>query len=546
MSLLNSLFAGVSGLRNHQTMLDVIGNNIANVNTVGFKGSRVTFSDSFNQFVRYGTNPSGDAGGTNAYQVGLGMKISSIDRLWNQGTFERTGVTTDLALQGNALYILKNNGETYYSRAGSFVFDADGKLVSSYNGAKVQGKIATTEGIIPPGNNLQDIKIDPNLRLPAVSTTSINWGGNLNSNATVTRTEKYVQSGNINSSMNVNDTIVESNTIYDPDGNEYTFKTTYKKTAANTYDMTYSLIDKTSGNTVLTSPAPTVMVYDGTTGALVTMNGQAPAEIQIQNTASGIDFNFDPRTVTQKNAAKSISSTVDNNRQPTMVKGTLTVYDSLGNAHTLTLKFTKTENNKWNFTSTIPSSSGTLSANTGKVEFNADGSINTINPNPPIISFTPSGGASPQSIKLDFGSGFSGVTQTSSNSVLSALSQNGSASASLSNLNIDQYGFIVGVFSNGTSRKLAQIMLATFPNTSALASKGDSEFAISANSGSAFVGAAGEETGTTIQSGMLEQSNIDLSEEFTKMIMSQRGFQANARIITISDELLQEVTNLVR
>ena len=107
MALLNSLFSGVSGLRNHQAMMDVIGNNIANVNTIGFKGSRITFSDTFNQLIKSGTNSTENSGGTNSMQVGLGMKINSIDRNWNQGTFERTGITTDLALQGSGLFILK-------------------------------------------------------------------------------------------------------------------------------------------------------------------------------------------------------------------------------------------------------------------------------------------------------------------------------------------------------------------------------------------------------------------------------------------------------
>jgi flagellar hook protein FlgE len=144
------------------------------------------------------------------------------------------------------------------------------------------------------------------------------------------------------------------------------------------------------------------------------------------------------------------------------------------------------------------------------------------------------------------GDNFTGVTQTSSSSVVSALTQNGSSAASLSNINIDQYGYIVGVFSNGQSRQLAQILVATFPNLNGLISVGDNMFTVSANTGDALIGAPGESTGTTIQSGALEQSNVDLSEEFTRMIVSQRGFQASARIVTVSDTLLQEITNLVR
>lgn len=546
MSLINSLFAGVSGLRNHQSMLDVIGNNIANVNSIGFKGSRITFSDTFNQFVRFGTNPSESSGGTNTYQVGLGMKVNSIDRNWAQGTFERTGVLTDLALQGDGLFILKSNGETFYSRAGAFMFDANGKLVNPQNGAIVQGKVATADGVVPPGNNLQDVVIDPNLRLPAVGTTLINWGGNLSSNSFITRSEEYVQTGNINAAMTIGESKTDVNTVYDESGREYSFSVTYTKTADDTYDITYSLTDKSNPGSPVLSGGPVTAVFDPATGDMVTLGGAAPAAIQIQDASLGLNFNFDPTNVTQTNNTTTLSSTVDDNRTVNIVTGTVTIFDSLGASHTLTIKFTKTSANNWNWTASTPNASGGLSNNFGTISFNPDGSINTISPNPPVLSFTPTGGASAQNIELNFGSSFGGITQTSANPVVSALNQNGSAAAFLSNLSIDQYGYIVGLFSNGASRNLAQILVATFPNLNGLASVGDNLYTVSANSGAPFIGDPGESTQTTIQSGALEQSNVDLSEEFTRMIVSQRGFQANARVVTVSDSLLQEITNLVR
>ncbi len=543
MSLLNSLYAGVSGLRNHQTMLDVLGNNIANVNSIGFKGSRVTFSDTFNQYVRYGTDPSSTNGGTNSFQIGLGMQIGSIDRDWTQGTFEQTGQVTDMALQGDGLFILKSNGEEFYSRAGAFSFDASGKLVSQ-NGAIVQGKVATADGTIPPGNNLQDIFVDTNLRLPAVATTETSWGGNLNSTSTLTRSESFVQTGNISSTLAIGGTATDTNKVYDMNGNEYDMNITYTKTAADTFNMVYDLVNS-SGVSQIGGAQTVALVFNAGTGALTTMNGAAPAAINVTNAGLGINYSFDPTELTQTASTTTLSSTVDENRDPTVVTGTLSVFDSLGNPHNLTLKFTKTANNQWNWTTSVPSPA-TLESNSGTISFLSDGSINSISPNPPVVRLTPGGGASPQNINLDFGSAFSGVTQTSANSVVSALSQNGSAAASLSNLNIDQYGYVVGVFSNGESRNLAQIMVATFANNNGLTSVGDNLFKVSPNSGEALVGEPGESSGTTIQSGALEQSNVDLSEEFTKMIVSQRGFQANARVVTMSDSLLQEITSLVR
>jgi flagellar hook protein FlgE len=546
MSLINSLFSGVSGLRNHQTMMDVVGNNIANVNSIGFKGSRVTFSDAFNQILRYGSNATNISGGTNTFQLGLGSKIG-IDRNWTQGTFQRTGITTDLGLQGDGLFILKNGGETFYSRAGAFTFDQDGKLVNPQNGAFVQGKLASSDGVIPPGNHLQDIQIDTKLKLPAVASTKVGWSGNLKSDASLTRSENYVENGNLNSSMSVGDSISDSNTIYDDWGNEYTFDVSYTKTAADTYDMQYQLTD--SDGTVVVGPTTKSVVFDAN-GNISTIDGAAADKINISDSVRGLNFDFDPTAVTQINNSNTLSSIVDEGRTPTTVTGTVSLYDTLGNAHSLTLTFTKTSSNNWYWQASVPASSGTLTPSTakGSIQFDSDGSVLSMSPGTPTVHFTPTTGAAVQDVVLDFGNhdSFSGITQTSSSSDISALSQDGSPSASISNINIDQYGNIVGVFTNGKSQKLAQILLATFGNNNGLISKGDNMYTVTANAGDPLIGAPGESTKTTIQSGALEQSNVDLSEEFTNMIIAQRGFQANARVVTVSDKILQEITNLVR
>lgn len=562
MALLTSLFAGVSGLRNHQSMMDVIGNNISNVNTIGFKGSRVTFSDTFNQFVKAGTNPTSTTGGTNSYQIGLGMKVNSIDRNWNQGTFERTGITTDLALQGQGMFVLKSNGQKFFSRAGNFVFDANGKLVSPQNGAVVQGKVASTDGAIPPGNNLEDIVIDTNLKLPAIATTQINWGGNLKSSSDKTRTETVSQRGNINSSAlavapavapAVDTTVPTTTTVYNDYGTPYTLSVTYQKTAANTYTMNWNVKDD-KGTTVNTGSIAALHFVNS--GGTFVLDAASLAKFDATNNhvvvpASNLDFIIDSKTITQNSSTATLSISADNNRLPNIVSGSVTIFDSLGTAHQVTLKFTKISDNTWTWTASVPGTStmnSMVASQSGTLVFNGDGTLDKANiyPNNPALSFDPKGGAQTVNIALDFGSGFNGVTQTSSSSVISALKQNGSPSASLSNMNIDQYGNIVGIFSNGSSKSLAQIMVATFNNLNGLISAGDNMYTAYANSGEPRIGSLGEETNTTVQSGALEQSNVDLSEEFTKMIVSQRGFQANARVITTADSLLQEITQLVR
>ncbi len=696
MALLNSLFAGVSGLRNHQSMMDVIGNNISNVNTIGYKGSRVTFSDTFNQFVKAGTNPTSSTGGTNSFQIGLGTKINSIDRNWNQGTFERTGITTDLALQGPALFILKSNGQQYYSRAGAFIFDADGKLVNPQNGAVVQGKIANGLGEIPPGTTLQDIVIDKNMRLPAVKTTNVAWGGNLQSSSPTIRTDiidlvgnlnntaptgsaypddKYTYSlkitGNLNSSAtgyptdppgtddiddyvekriydnknneqyiyyrfvkngsnwelhyqlsstqlssitNANDVVetlvldgsdifnvndgndlyfkldlseitnlasnsnikdairpITGNQIYAKDGKEFYLVNYYEFDGSNwnyyykVFDNEGKLVTNENANSNdIDSDPPNLpygdglikLSFDPITGLLTGIEDSTATFINFTNSDNKLDFKINLNSLTNLNATTNPISRVDKGEIPEPVLGAVTIFDSLGNSHTLSIKFEHIDNNRWSWSVTVPQTSGTLSPNAfGEIYFDANGQIQSIwqagnqvttTPPTPQITFTPSTGAEVQIIDLDFGKGTAGVTQTNLTSQIAALSQNGSASAALSNLNIDQYGNIIGIFSNGNSLKLAQIMVATFKNLNALVSVGDNMYNVAANSGDPRIDAPGENSVTTIQSGALEQSNVDLSEEFTRMIISQRGFQANARVITTADSMLQEITNLIR
>lgn len=547
MSLLNSLFSGVSGLRNHQSMMDVIGNNIANVNTIGYKGSRVTFSDAFNQFVKSGTNPTSTSGGTNSFQVGLGSKLNSIDRNWNQGTFDRTGIVTDLALQGQGLFVLKSSGATYFSRAGSFTLDANGNLVNPMNGAIVQGKMATGLGDIPSGTTLTDIKIDTNLRLPAVKTTETNWVGNLTSSSPTLKTDRADVMGNLQAGVTATTIANQDQTIYGADGTQYILRVGYSRAVTTgAWTLNYSVLD--SAGAALPTPVTgnVALTFDAVTGKCT---NTIP---DITGATGNISFKLDVSAVTTNSNSSSVSTKLDSGEVTDPVEGAVTAFDSLGNNYTLKLLFTHLDNNKWKWEAQMPAGSGAItnSAN-GVITFGQDGTISTITQGgatvtQPSITFVPSSGAENQDILLNFGGNTTGITQTNLNSQISALSQNGAASASLSNLNVDQYGKIVGTFSNGVTRNLAQVMVATFTNSSGLVSIGDGMYTVAANSGDPRYSEPGENSATTIQSGALEQSNVDLSEEFTRMIVAQRGFQANARVITTSDTLLQEITNLVR
>lgn len=426
MAFLRSLFAGVSALRNHQTMMDVIGNNIANVNTVGFKSGRATFSELYAQTLRTASRPTTSMGGTNPMQVGLGMSVNTLDTQFQQGGIERTGGELDLAVSGGAFFIVSSGGQSMYTRAGAFGWDADGRIVTG-SGAVLQGKMADATGSIASGTALEDIKVNRDIKSPAVATTFLEFSGNLDASAE----------------------------IY--------------------------------------NPGPPV------TGGITTATAEA--------------------------------------------------YDSLGNKHSITLTFTKSSTNTWDWSAEIPGT-GSIAPTplgNGTLTFDTQGRMSA----PPTgvpITFTPTTGADPLSLDLRFGTvgEFSGVTHTGS-STASSVNQSdydGYPSGELLSVAFDSTGKLLGTFSNSTVQTLAQVMLAEFNNPGGMMRAGDNLFALSGNSGTPMLVEPG--LSSQLTPGALEQSNVDLADEFTKMITAQRGFQASARVISTSDEFLQEVVNLKR
>ncbi len=440
--MLRSLFAGVSGLRNHQIRMDVIGNNIANVNTVAFKSGRVTFKEGFAQMLQGGSRPPGDQGGINPIQVGLGMQIGSVDTMFSQGNLETTGLNTDVAIQGDSFFVARKGSQSYYTRSGNFQVDANGKLVSPTNGFVIQGKMAVN-GVLQDG--VTDIQLPFGQKTAAKATATMKFNGNFDASVAVFDTT-------------------------DPDG-------------------------------------------------------AGPA-------AAG--FNADTRAV----AGNSSSWT----------EASMTVYDSLGTKYDVKAYVWKTGDNQWDWK--VDNSSlvaagvpdGSISGS-GQFKFASDGTLQ--NTGLQTISFAPPG-ADPMSISLDPGTGVNGVTQFSGSTTAVMRDQNGYGSGTLQNFTIDRTGLITGAFTNGVNVPLAQIMLADFNNPAGLLRVGDNMYQESANSGGAVLGIALQGSQSTLTSGALEMSNVDLAQEFTSMIVAQRGFQANSKVITTSDELLQELVGLKR
>lgn len=392
--MLRSLFSGISGLRSHQTMLDVTGNNIANVNTTGFKSSQIQFQDTLSQVVQNAGGAQPGLGGTNPAQVGLGVRVAGITTSFTQGASQLTGRSTDMMIQGDGFFVVRKGAETFYTRAGSFDFDATGQMVLPGEGALVQGW-AAVNGVVDTNGPLTDLRVPSGSIMNAVATQNAVYKGNLDGSAA-----------------------------------------------------------------------------DGTT-----------------------------------------------------LTRAITVFDSTGVERDLELTFTKAATG-WS----VGATDGTATVPTTPMTFDASGALTA----PTALTV---GGVAVDLSRVTAFAGLENVT---------ADSQDGQAAGVLQSFSLNADGTIVGSFSNSLKQVVGRIALGGFTNPAGLEKAGGSLFRTTVNSGEPLLGAAGQGGRGTLAGGMLEMSNVDLSSEFTSLIVAQRGFQANSRVITTSDELLQELVNLKR
>lgn len=473
--MLRSLFAGVSGLRNHQFRMDVIGNNIANVNTVGFKTGRVTFKEGFAQLLQGASRPPGDQGGVNPVQIGLGSLIGSVDQMFTQGNVETTGVNTDLAIQGDAFFVVRKGTETYYTRSGNFQLDAEGRMVSPTNGFIVQGRMAM-DGIL--NDAVTDITLPFGQKVAARATSRVTVAGNLNSSAGIFNAADPDGVGPLVGAFGPDTRAVTANAgtftngtigMFDALGNKVDAKMWMWKTAQNQWDWQ---IDSSTLPTGYTLGA-------GTPGAAI---AGPPA-----STVAG-RFTFDPST-----ALLTQSAII-----------------------------------------------GGPSAGSGV----ANPTITINGPGGAVMSVTVNLGAqvSGGGVAGELG----GLTQFAGSGTAVLRDQDGYTSGQLQNFSIDRTGVISGAFTNGVNQTLGQIVFSDFNNPAGLLRTGDNMYATSGNSGGAVLGYALQGSQSFVTSGALEMSNVDLAQEFTSLIVAQRGFQANGRMITTSDSMLEELVNLKR
>ena len=463
--MMRSLYSGVSGMQNHQTRLDVIGNNVANVNTTGFKRGRVNFQDMISQQLSGAARPTTEVGGVNPKEVGLGVMTASIDTIFTQGNLQSTGVSTDVAIQGNGFFILKNGEESFYTRAGAFGLDSEGTLVNPANGMRVQGWMAEElngEMVLNTAGSTEDIIIPVGTKDPAKATQNVNFACNLNKNT------PEILDGASPADI-AKGTWATEQKIYDSFGNQHMLSVSFTRVVGNPNQWEV---------TVNVNP-----------------DGETPTETRVGlGTTDGTENTF--------------LVNFDNN-------GTLlSVMDSAGNM-------------------TNPE---------GEVILQTSFNVPDANPDE-------NGNPYRQTLNINLGtigSQKNTITQSASQSSTKAFYQDGYTMGYLDNFKIDSTGTITGVYSNGTNRIIGQLALASFTNQGGLEKAGENTYVESNNSGMANIGVSGIAGKGSLLAGSLEMSNVDLTEQFTDMIVTQRGFQASSKTITTADTLLETVMNLKR
>lgn len=544
MSLIKSLNSGVSGLKSFQTKMDTIGNNISNVDTTGFKASEVTFSELMNE------NIGGAGGGASApslsNQVGLGVRVASVDRDFSQGTIENTGQTTDLAIEGDGYFVVNDGAQDLMTRAGNFTFNKNGNLVDQA-GNFVQGYNANESGNILGGGTTDNIRVDFENALEPQQTSEVNLGGNLSSNTSTTRIVQAQSaftedSGNIASgSTQLNDL---SQTTTDFDGSETITLNIENNDGSGNTDIDYTLGSGDTLDDIVSGLNTAIDRNPDVNGELSLVDGMlilrsdnlGDSSLQINN------MSVSGGTGAMNTPAFEVVQEGDTGTQ-TM---STTVYDGLGNDHSMLIDFTQVNNNEWNYEVKFADGEAiTGGAATGTIQFDEMGNIDSgDNFN---IEFDPGNGAGTTSFDVSLG-GSEGTdfTQYSGANTAKVLSQDGYTQGSLVDIQITGDGRLQGVYDNGENQDLAQLALGDVQNEDGLEMVGGGLFRATSAAGEVFIDTADSISNSSIQSGALEGSNVDLAQEFTEMITSQRAYQSSARVISTSDEMLTEVVNLKR
>jgi flagellar hook protein FlgE len=558
-----ALSAGVTGLQAHQKMLDIAGNNLANVNTTAFKAKTINFSELMTETIKKASQPTATVGGTNPQQMGGGVEISSISPNMAQGNIVNTGNPLDMALEGEGYFVASDGSKDLYSRAGSFAVDANSYLVDPTNGYHVQRIGSVGEGDAFQTAGVSNIRVPYDVAMAARATTAVTVAGNLSADGALATEQTNVMTANVGYTTSSGTTAATTTELDALDQFSGTLGTTPTITASGFDPSGNALVDATGLAVTGTTTLGDLITHLNTN--VLTSTEQVASlvggKIRITDVDSGYSLS-DIALAWADNGSAELTmpayfenSTVGGDQVKYV---NTTVYDSQGGKHVLSAALTRTDtSNTWDMV--LTSVTGDINAITAAnrrirgIEFSAsDGSYSGLNSGIGDTSqFTMTFArdtANPQTVAIGMGttSQLDGLTQFAGNSTAVARGQDGYEAGRLSTVSIDNEGKVIGAFSNGIKKDIAMVQIALFQNPAALENVGGNYFDSSANSGEpvatqALTGGAG-----SIHGGSLEKSNADVATEFVQMIQAQNGFQASARTIRVANDILRELTNIIR
>ena len=529
--MMRSLSAAVAGLNTQQTAMDVIGANISNINTVGYKGSRTSFQDVMSQTMQSATGSSGNRGGTNAVQIGMGVALAAVDTMTKAGSYQSTGRSTDLAIQKEGYFVVTDGKQQYYTRAGNFDFDAKGNMVIPGTGLFIRGWNAVN-GVLDSSGQVSNVVVPAGISIEANPTTEMTFINNLSASSTP------------------GTTAMTSKDVYDTLGKTYTLNNTFTNIGGNKWISSVTMADGTPVTNGLTE-----ISFDNK-GGFSTVKQATVAAATTGLTVDAANFQLDNTTGSVHSAYYTVSD---------------------GAAlHVLKATFTQMSDNRWTYAITDTSSKSTSALKTGEItctpgatpadtatyadENDATFKVNnndvalsfdtTTGKNPSSTSFNASAAPTPvpytpsdvksisfspkDAAPVEVAMNYYDLTQYGTDTTVQASEQDGYAAGTLDSVSIDSNGKIIGTFTNGQTQDLAQIAMATFTNPGGLTRVGGSLFAESENSGFASIGTSGSGSRGEIQSGTLEMSNIDLADQFSVqqkfMVLCLESCQLNHRL----------------
>lgn len=560
MGLTTAMYTALSGINVNQSRIETIGNNLANVNTTAFKGSRTLFQTQFSQLLSAGNAPSDTSGGVNPTQSGLGAVVATTQRIFTPGSIETTGIPSDLAVEGNGFFVIRRpNGQQVFTRDGAFTVTPDNRLVTR-DGSFVQGFSIDPNFVVQPGT-LGDLAIPLGTLSIARPTQNVRMDGDLSAleplAAQFSETTSAAMVDGGGGQAGASTALTDLRTAAAPGTTLFADGNTIRVSGVQKGDRelsTQTFVVGTDGSTLGDFASWLQTRFGIQTGADL----PGSPGVSIENGQLVIRGNpgypnaitVETNDITSDNAGGTVpfSFTQTTSLERSGAYTTFTAYDSLGTPVQINTSYVLDSiaptGPVWRFYAETPNTAGgSIALGSGTISFDNNGNFLSATGTQVSVDRSANGAATPLVFNMDF-SGLHGLSTLDSGITLGE--QDGFQPGTLANYSVGSDGVITGAFTNGLTRTLGQVALATFPNPEGLIADQGNYYLVGPNTGAPVISAPGQFNAGTILSGALELSNVDVSREFIGLISSSAAFQASSRVITVSRDLLDQLLLVVR